>query len=252
MSGHQKLAKTLSLEEPLDWEKKLQRGAKELLVEISTKWESCWEAWRRTESADDIKKAGFKDLDWTPCYKDVTFERELFDLVVDKEKFIGMVEEVGEAVQEYFEHDFEEAFLVGFAFRHAILFRVNGLDHPRELLAKIKHGDEQALFDFARVDKAIIGHKYVQDRIRVAQLTGDVEFFKKLANSLRHDPRNFKVAQRGYFLEIIAKLAVEYLSIKNVCLILEEACGIFVEDVETVRKAWNRAGLNKINSQNTS
>ena len=32
----------------------------------------------------------------------------------------------------------------------------------------------------------------------------------------------------------------------EICDILDEVCGIYEEDPETVRKAWDRAGLNRV------
>ena len=47
-------------------------------------------------------------------------------------------------------------------------------------------------------------------------------------------------------MKIIALCATERLTMNEVCDILEHVCGIFEEDVETVRKAWTRAGFHEL------
>jgi len=73
-------------------------------------------------------------------------------------------------------------------------------------------------------------------------------FGKKLGNALRWDPRSrpLKVNKRNFLLKIIALCATERLTMNEVCDILYHVCGIFEADVETVRKAWTRAGLHEM------
>ena len=125
---------------------------------------------------------------------------------------------------------------------------MNGLKHPADLLKNIRDGDDQALVDFAKVDKTIITHRYARERIRIAQISGDSAFFKKLCNALKWDQRTrpLKINKRNFLLKIIALCATERLTMNEVCDILEHVCGVFEDDVETVRKAWTRAGFHEL------
>ncbi len=131
---------------------------------------------------------------------------------------------------------------------HTLLFNLNGLGHPEILLKRIREGDDKALFNFAKVDKTIVTHKYARRRIRLAQISGDHKFLRRLGNAIAYDPRKrpFKFHRRNYFMGMIAILATEHLTINEVDEILREACDHVEPDLDTLRKAWNRAGLHKI------
>ena len=95
-----------------------------------------------------------------------------------------------ETAFEEFAKDRNEALLLVLAIQHAVLFFMNGLKHPEDLLKNIRDGDDQALFDFAKVDKTIIRRRYARKRIRMAQNSSDPQFFTKLGNALKWDPRS--------------------------------------------------------------
>ncbi|MDA2934801.1 hypothetical protein MYX82_10735 [Acidobacteria bacterium AH-259-D05] len=242
--GTRRLAERLEKEGSSSWESKLKPGAKGLLTAISEQFETLWDVYRQTIPADAVEKSHLKDLDWTDRYRDMQANQELLDIFVNPRVFA----ETAVAAIEHLKSEPEELFLSRMAFQTTVLFYMNGLEHPEVLFRKIRQGDALALFDFTKVDKTIVTHKYARERIRVAQISGDGEFFKRLGNALKHDPwkQPSKIHRRNYFLRFIAHLAIEHLTIPEVLQILEEACGIYEYDAQTVGKAWNRAGLHEI------
>ena len=203
-----------------------------------------WEHYRQVIPRDEIEKENLPDLDWSGLYKDMYSDVGLLDGFLDPDTFVQAIQESFEKLAE----DRNELVLSALAFQYSVLFIMNGLKHPSDLLREIRDGNDKALFDFAKVDKAIIAHRYVEKRIRIAQVSGDSEFFRKLGNALRWDPRKrpLKVHKRNFLLKFIAIYATEHLTMEEVCDILDKVCGIYELDVETVRKAWDRAGLNKL------
>ena len=225
------------------WESKLKPGAVQLLAQLSESFSGMWEHYRQIIPKNEIEKANLPDLDWSSLYKDMHSDVGIMDEFLDPETFVEAVQESLEALDE----DRNGLVLNALAFQYSVLFTMNGLRHPSELLREIRDGNDEALFDFAKVDKTIIAHRYVEKRIQIAQISGDSEFFRKLGNALKWDPRKrpVKVHKRNFLLKLIAIYAVEHLTMEEVCDILDKVCGIYELDVETVRKAWDRAGLNK-------
>ena len=226
------------------WESKLKPGAVPLLAQLSESFSGMWEHYRQVIPKDEIEKANLPDLDWSSLYKDMYSDVGLLNDFLKPETFVAAVQESLETLAE----DRNGLVLNALAFQYSVLFTMNGLMHPSELLREIRDGNDKALFDFAKVDKTIIVHRYVEKRIRIAQVSGDSEFFRKLGNALRWDPRKrpVKVHKRNFLLKFIAIYATEHLTMEEVCDILDKVCGIYELDVETVRKAWDRAGLNKV------
>ena len=203
-----------------------------------------WEHYRQVVPRSAIEEANLPDLDWSSLYRDMHSDAGLLGDFLDPDTFVQVVQESFQQLAE----DRNELLLSALAVQYAVLFIMNGLEHPDGLLRRIRDGDDKALFDFAKVDKTIITHRYVEKRIRVAQVSGDSEFFRKLGNSLRWDPRKrpLKIHKRNFLLKCIAIFATEHLTMEEACDILDKVCGIYEEDVETVRKVWDRAGLNKV------
>ena len=226
------------------WESKLKPGAVQLLAGVSENFQSLWERYREAIPRDEIEKANLKDLEWDNYYRDLRADAGIIEPLLNQELFVQTAQKALEELAK----DRNELLLLVLATQHAVLFHMNGLKHPEDLLKDIRDGEDQALFDFAKVDKTIISHRYVRERIRLAQISGDSDFFKMLGNALQWDPRSrpLKVNKRNFLLKIIALCATEHLTMNEVCDILEQVCGIFEEDIETVRKAWTRAGLHEV------
>ncbi len=226
------------------WKAKLKPGAVQLLAGVSENFQSLWEHYREAIPRDEVEEANLKDLEWDNYYRDLRADAGIIEPFLNQELFV----QTAQAAIDELAKDRNELLLLVLATQHAVLFHMNGLKHPEDLLKNIRDGDDQALFDFAKVDKTIISHRYVRERIRMAQISGDSEFFKKLGSALKWDPRNrpLKVNKRNFLLKIIALCATEHLTMNEVCDILDHVCGIFEEDIETVRKAWTRAGLHEL------
>ncbi len=226
------------------WEDKLKPGAVQLLAGVSENFQSLWEHYREAIPRDEVEEANLKDLEWDNYYRDLRADAGIIEPFLNQELLVQTVQKALEELAK----DRNESLLLILATQHAVLFHMNGLKHPADLMRDIRDGDDQALFDFAKVDKTIISHRYARKRIRMAQISGDPEFFKKLGNALKWDPRSrpLKVNKRNFLLKIIALCATERLTMNEVCDILEHVCGVFEEDVETVRKAWTRAGFHEL------
>jgi hypothetical protein len=132
-------------------------------------------------------------------------------------------------------------------FQYEQLFILNHLLHPVILLHRIKKGDEKAFLDFVKVDKSILASDVARHFISPAQLKGDKKFFQKLSKSLLYDPRKlpFPKVKLFHFLLTIGGLSITKLTIPEICDVLEDCCGMTVEDPETVRKFWNRHNLHR-------
>ncbi|MBI4455419.1 MAG: hypothetical protein HY644_05915 [Acidobacteria bacterium] len=97
------------------------------------------------------------------------------------------------------------------------------------------------------MDKSILATDLARQFVSRAQLADDKKFFRKLSKSLLFDPRQLSspTLELFHFLMIIAGLATEKLTIPEICDILEDCCGSRVDDIETVRKFWNRHNLHR-------
>ena len=115
------------------------------------------------------------------------------------------------------------------------------------MLERIRNGDRNALLDFVKVDKSILTTDLVQTFVCRAQLAADQEFFKQLSNAVAFDPRALRSGniKLYYLLLNLSAMAVRKLTIKEICNILEEITGTSIDDVDIVRRFWNRHGLHR-------
>lgn len=219
------------------WEPKLISNSVELLRRMSEEFPEYLEKIRKAEPPEVLNQLRREHFNWLPFYEP-TFsqDQEVFEKVVPH---LIRMDLAGKKIRP----DIREVW----AARFAHLFVLNNLPHPFQLFQRIQKADREALLDFAKVDKSILATGLAQPFICRAQLAGDMDFFEKLAKSLAFDPRALR---RGnvklyYLLLNISGLAIKKLSMPEICDILETVCQFEFEDVETVRKFWNRHGLHR-------
>ena len=171
--------------QPRAWESKLAPNALEAIAFARDNLPKLLELYcLQTFSRDQIEDAGIRDLDWTSYYRDMAASREL-QLFLDPEETKKFAEELNEA----FGDDRQAVFFCTLACLHTLLFNLNGLAHPEILLKRIREGDDKALFNFVKVDKTIVSHKYARRRIRMAQITGDHGFLQRLGKAIAYNHR---------------------------------------------------------------
>lgn len=225
------------------WESKLLQNSSEYLRKRSGEFSKDLERLREPVPPEILEILRPENLFWLNLYR---LNREPKDVDIFRNVLSSGMKAVLEGRRPL---EFKEKLYVGYVWilKYEQLFILNNLLHPIILLEKIKKGDEKAFLDFVKVDKSILATDFARPFISRAQLEADKKFFKKLSKALLFDPRKLSspTLKLFHFLMVISGLAVEKLTIPEICDILHDCCGIWVDDAETVRKFWNRHNLHR-------
>jgi hypothetical protein len=110
-----------------------------------------------------------------------------------------------------------------------------------DLLKEGKKGDEKAFFALLKIDRTVVECEWAQKMIRKAQLAGNKEFFKQMADAISIDPLDNAIirGQASIVILIFWKVGLYRLVNKQLKEFLED-CGINVQDEETLRKFVSR------------
>lgn len=224
------------------WESKLIPKAREYLCKLNAEFPKNLESLKQPVPAEILQIVRSEHLNWLHFYR-------LQHGPEDREEFRKMFSYAieGRLQGEPFKWEAKTPLAYTWIFKYEQLFILNHLLHPVILLHRIKKGDEKAFLDFVKVDKSILATNLALEFIGRAQLKGDKKFFKRLAESILFDPTKLDspTLKLYHFLMIISGLSAKKLTIPEICDILEDCCGMSIDDPETVRKFWNRHNLHR-------
>jgi hypothetical protein len=111
-----------------------------------------------------------------------------------------------------------------------------------ELIRKAKEGSEDHFFKLLQIDRSAVDFEWARIMIRKAQMTGNEEFFRKMAKSITSSPlQNAKVyGQVRIVVLLFWSLGLRKLENNELIELLED-CGLRVQDdPESFRKFINR------------
>ncbi len=219
--------------------KKFEPHAREALLGLAEDLprilEFCFEPF--PEESTIVAKGILDYRDWLSQYREFEIVGDFTSLLLPGglDAFVERLRPVADSDQ--------GAAQVAVVMKFTLRFVMLGLGQPSALLRRIECGEDEAIFDFARVDRTILNHPAVQKRIRAATLSGDKEFFRKLARSLQFDSTRFPPERlRQTYLTAIALFAREKPTINELLVALDHVFGLY-DYPDTVRRAWNRLGL---------
>jgi hypothetical protein len=118
---------------------------------------------------------------------------------------------------------------------------------PFELFESAKNGDRASIFKLIQLDKSLIQSDWSMREVKKAQLSGDKEYFKKLAKAISTDP--FKSKKVNIKLSIVLvfgwKMGLGKLSNLKILELVNELGVYEGEDPDSLYREIKRLGLRK-------